>query len=99
VRAYAIAQRIREARLKVGLTQEDLAERTGIARPNIARLERGAHAPSTATIQRISEALQVRMATLVDPASHDVGMENRKLAEAGIGEWKRMLDREDKRRR
>jgi ribosome-binding protein aMBF1 (putative translation factor) len=41
-----IGRRIREARLARGLTQLDLATATGIRRPNVARLERGANTPT-----------------------------------------------------
>jgi transcriptional regulator with XRE-family HTH domain len=36
-----IGQRIAEARLKLGLTQEELAERVGLAAENLSRAERG----------------------------------------------------------
>jgi len=48
MRADAVksAALLREARLRAGLTQEALAERTGKTRPQIARWESGAVAPS-----------------------------------------------------
>jgi transcriptional regulator with XRE-family HTH domain len=41
---------LREARLRAGLSQETLAERTGKTRPQIARWEIGAVAPSLDTL-------------------------------------------------
>jgi transcriptional regulator with XRE-family HTH domain len=41
---------LREARLRSGLTQEALAERVGTNRPQIARWEAGAVAPSLDTL-------------------------------------------------
>lgn len=41
---------LREARLRAGLSQETLAERTGRSRPQIARWEGGAVAPSLDTL-------------------------------------------------
>jgi transcriptional regulator with XRE-family HTH domain len=41
---------LREARLRAGLTQEALAERVGTNRPQIARWEAGAVAPSLDTL-------------------------------------------------
>jgi transcriptional regulator with XRE-family HTH domain len=41
---------LREARLRASLTQETLAERTGKTRPQIARWEAGAMAPSLETL-------------------------------------------------
>ncbi|HXG77242.1 MAG TPA: helix-turn-helix transcriptional regulator [Gaiellaceae bacterium] len=44
------ADLIREARLRAGLTQHELAKRTGRERSVIARWERGAVAPSIETL-------------------------------------------------
>ncbi|MBW2507413.1 MAG: helix-turn-helix transcriptional regulator, partial [Deltaproteobacteria bacterium] len=38
-----LGARLRELRLAAGLTQAELARRTGIHRPNIARVEAGRH--------------------------------------------------------
>jgi transcriptional regulator with XRE-family HTH domain len=53
VRSAAI---IREARLRAGLTQAELAERTGRERSVIARWEQGAVAPSVDTLLTLVEA-------------------------------------------
>jgi hypothetical protein len=47
---------IREARLRAGLSQEVLAERTGKSRPQIARWEAGAVAPSLDTFLDVVRA-------------------------------------------
>ncbi|MGH3060444.1 MAG: helix-turn-helix transcriptional regulator [Gaiellaceae bacterium] len=47
---------IREARLRAGLTQAELAERTGRERSVIARWEQGAVAPSVDTLLTLVEA-------------------------------------------
>ncbi len=49
-------QLIREARLRAGLTQADLAERTGRERSVIARWEQGAVSPSVDNLLAIVEA-------------------------------------------
>lgn len=54
-----LGQRIRELRLAAGLTQAELARRTGIHRPNIARVEAGRHTPSLETIARLAHAIGV----------------------------------------
>lgn len=51
--------RIRSLRLAAGLTQAELARRTGIHRPNIARVEAGRHTPSLETIARLAAAIGV----------------------------------------
>jgi DNA-binding XRE family transcriptional regulator len=54
-----LGARIRMLRLGAGLTQAELARRTGIHRPNIARVEAGRHTPSLETIARLAAAIGV----------------------------------------
>lgn len=54
-----LGKRLRELRLAASLTQAELARRTGIHRPNIARVEAGRHTPSLETISRLASAIGV----------------------------------------
>ena len=54
-----LGARLRELRLEAGLTQAELARRTGIHRPNIARVEAGRHTPSLETLSRLANAIGV----------------------------------------
>ena len=54
-----LGARLRELRLEAGLTQAELARRTGIHRPNIARVEAGRHTPSLETLSRLATAIGV----------------------------------------
>ena len=54
-----LGARLRKLRLEAGLTQAELARRTGIHRPNIARVEAGRHTPSLETLARIANAIGV----------------------------------------
>lgn len=54
-----LGARLRTLRKKAGLTQAELARRTGIHRPNIARVEAGRHTPSLDTLARIATAIGV----------------------------------------
>lgn len=54
-----LGARLRALRLEAGLTQAELARRTGIHRPNIARVEAGRHTPSLETLARIANAIGV----------------------------------------
>lgn len=98
--AWAVAQRVREARERQGLRQEDLAAKAGIARPNIARLEKGVHIPTLATLQKIAVALNIDINVLT--ASPAVTPEDKLhfagMAEAGMDEWEKNLDEEDSRK-
>lgn len=54
-----LGARLRQLRLAAGLTQAELARRTGIHRPNIARVEAGRHTPSLETLARLASAIGV----------------------------------------
>jgi len=60
-----IGQRIRQAREQKGYTVQQLAERSGIKRPNLSRLEHGRHQPSLETLERIAEALEIPVVKLI----------------------------------
>lgn len=51
-----IARLVMVHRIKNGLTQKALAAQVGTSESAICRLERGAHAPSVDTLQRIADA-------------------------------------------
>ena len=55
------AELIRDARLRAGLTQRELAERASMTGPAIARLETGGRAASVETLERIADALGGRL--------------------------------------
>jgi DNA-binding XRE family transcriptional regulator len=59
VHGVRLGQRLRALRLSAGLTQAELARRTGIHRPNIARVEAGRHTPSLETLARLAAAIGV----------------------------------------
>ena len=55
--AKQIGQRIQELRKEAGVTQTQLAEKCGMAQPNIARIEAGTYATSIDVLSRIADAL------------------------------------------
>lgn len=63
--ARHVAGRVRAQRETRRLTQQQLADLTGIRRPNIARLERGVHAASLETLERLAAALETTVVELV----------------------------------
>jgi DNA-binding XRE family transcriptional regulator len=65
--ALELGQRIRTAREVAGWTQQDLAQRTGIRRPNIARLERGTGLPNLATLIKVATGLEISLGDLIAP--------------------------------
>lgn len=64
-RAQRIGERVRAERAQRAMTIGQLAERAGLQRPNLSRLEHGRHAPSLETLERVAQALGVPVARLV----------------------------------
>ncbi len=65
----SIGRRIRQYRRRIDLTGVELAEAANISRSMLSKLETGQISPSLATLQAISKALKVPLATLL--ASHE----------------------------
>ena len=63
----AVGARIGELRRGVGVTQDELAERAGMATRDLARIEAGGRNVTVGTLVRIACALGVDMARLFDP--------------------------------
>ena len=57
--------RLREARLKAGLSQSELEELSGIPKARLSRYENGHVEPSIQTLARLSSALNVSEASLL----------------------------------
>jgi DNA-binding XRE family transcriptional regulator len=60
-----IGLRVKALRKALELTQAELAELSGLKRPNLSRLEKGTHVPSIALIERLAETLQVGIGDLI----------------------------------
>lgn len=54
---FSIIQAIIDARKSTGMTQKELAEKTGITQGDISRLENGSANPSLKTLQRLAEGM------------------------------------------
>ncbi len=54
---YEIIRQIILARKELNITQEELAERSGIKQSNISRLERGTYNPSLNSLKKIAKGL------------------------------------------
>jgi ribosome-binding protein aMBF1 (putative translation factor) len=75
----ALAQRMgeaaRERRQWQGLTQSQVAHRTGLPQSGVARLEAGRHLPTMATLARLAVALDVVWRLEVTPSGARVAVE------------------------
>lgn len=66
-----VGANIREARLAAGMTQEDLAERSGFSQQYISGLERGKRNPTIVSLYELAQALGVSHEQLVEARSLD----------------------------
>ena len=56
-----LARLVIRHRAALGLSQKELAERVGTSHSAISRMESGRHRTSVATLQRVAEALDLRL--------------------------------------
>jgi ribosome-binding protein aMBF1 (putative translation factor) len=54
---FELGASVRQRREELGLTQAELAERSGLKQPAVARLEAGGTMPTIPVLERIAEAL------------------------------------------
>lgn len=66
---FSIIQAMLNARKASGLTQKDLADRTGIAQADISKLENGNANPSLKTLQRLADGMGMKLKLEFVPAN------------------------------
>ena len=64
---YEIIQAMIDARHASGLTQKELAERTGIAQGDISKLEKGNANPSLKTLKRLADGMGMTLKIAFEP--------------------------------
>ena len=67
---FAIIQAIIDARKHSGLTQKQLAEKTGIAQTDISKLENGNANPSIKTLQRLADGMGMTLKVEFTPITN-----------------------------
>lgn len=63
-----LSGRIRRARLELGLSQQELADRVRVSQPTIVHWEQGTHVPRHLALTRLADALSVSRTWLVGEA-------------------------------
>jgi transcriptional regulator with XRE-family HTH domain len=61
-----LGENLRAARTKLGLTQEEVAERSGVQAGEVSRIERGKRDPQASTIEKLAAAVEVPPGRLFD---------------------------------
>ena len=62
---HLVAYAVMMARTKSGLSQKELAEKTGIDQSDISKIERGVGNPSIKTLDRIAKALDMELSIMI----------------------------------
>jgi transcriptional regulator with XRE-family HTH domain len=60
------------ARRLAGLSQRELARRSGIPQPSISRIERGLGSPTVDTLERLLRACDMELEPVRTPQEHEV---------------------------
>lgn len=63
----ALGTTLREARERLGLTQEQVAQRSGVHATEVSRIEAGKRDPQVSTVERLAEAVEVKPGQLLEP--------------------------------
>ncbi|MEN8184341.1 MAG: helix-turn-helix transcriptional regulator [Myxococcota bacterium] len=63
-----ISSVVREARRRAGLTQAQLAERAGVPKSTVGRIESGARVPSTEMVERLVRAAGLEVSVSLSEA-------------------------------
>jgi ribosome-binding protein aMBF1 (putative translation factor) len=58
---FAILQALIDARKKLGLTQQQLAQRTKINQADISKIEKGTSNPSLNTLKKLAKGMNMRL--------------------------------------
>lgn len=87
-RRKALGQAIRLRRQSLGMSQEQLADRAGIERKSVSRVETGAYSPSVDRLWSIGDALDMPPHVLLAPAGHELsdGVRQQSVPPAASGD-------------
>ncbi|MDP9847432.1 helix-turn-helix domain-containing protein [Streptosporangium lutulentum] len=64
---FELGEAVRLRREELGLTQAELADRSGLKQPAVARFEAGGTMPTLPMLERLAGALEVRLSVQFEP--------------------------------
>ncbi len=67
--AFDLGRRVRELRVRQGLSQTELARRAGMTQPAVARFEAGGTVPTLPVLERLARSLGVQLTVQLAPLS------------------------------
>lgn len=72
LKVSTISQRMIESRKKINLTQNDIAEKSGISRVSIGNYERGSRIPDADVLEKIADVLNVSTDYLIGRTDRNI---------------------------
>lgn len=64
---YELGREVRERRVALGMTQDQLARAAGLKQPAVARFEAGGTMPTLPLLERLAAALGARLSVAFEP--------------------------------
>jgi transcriptional regulator with XRE-family HTH domain len=64
-----LGSNLKAARLRLGLTQEEVAERSGVHATEVSRIEAGKRDPQVSTVVKLARAVELRPGELLEVES------------------------------
>jgi transcriptional regulator with XRE-family HTH domain len=61
-----MGRRLKKLRMEHNMSRAELAERAGISREYVRKLEAGSYDPTVGTLQKLAKALGVKLAALLE---------------------------------
>ncbi|EOX6785672.1 helix-turn-helix domain-containing protein [Pseudomonas aeruginosa] len=74
--ALAFGQAVRAARVEQGIAQDEFANRAGVSRGHMGKIERGEHVPTLPLILKIATALNMSAADLMAATERNLRAES-----------------------
>ena len=69
--ARIIGERVRDARLALGISMDDLSELAEVSLTSVGKIERGVQCPTAETLVRLASALEIDPGTLISSLHAD----------------------------
>jgi transcriptional regulator with XRE-family HTH domain len=63
---YDVGKNLRAARKKLGLSQVEVSQRSGVEQGEVSRIERGIRDPQVSTLKKLAAAVEVPPGRLLD---------------------------------
>ncbi|MBQ4078474.1 helix-turn-helix transcriptional regulator [bacterium] len=67
-----ISKKLKLERIKAGLTQEQLAEKSGLSRNSIQKIETGKVSPTVETLEKLALAFNMDFQTFIDVSKVEI---------------------------